>query len=245
MDMLKKFKVGDKVIFINKSSGNSVNYFCDREGIPKELIIHGYDTIGKQYLKPTIPEVVHIFGEYIIVRFPTDNERGYTQLGFKEHQLELYQQPKEYKIFNIGDRVRYLSNLTGTIGCIHNGIAYMSSCINDDGHVFGVYDGSKCSEHGNFMGYSIELIKDNYKNNEPSNSSQNKIGKIMSNIREFAKNVLLSREEKLLRKHGIKDYQGEFTSDARELIMQKLMLDNEKYLVELAEKQEEEEKDNK
>jgi hypothetical protein len=65
---------------------------------------------------------------------------------------------------------------------------------------------------------------------------------IMSNIVNFAKNLVLSDEEKLLRKHGLKDECGSYTSDARELVMEKLLKDNETYLVEVATKKEAEEK---
>lgn len=64
--------------------------------------------------------------------------------------------------FKVGDRVRYNNSLIGTIGCIHNGIAYMSECIDDNGHVFNYPDGCVCEIHRHFMGYflkNLELIE--------------------------------------------------------------------------------------
>ena len=62
----------------------------------------------------------------------------------------------------------------------------------------------------------------------------NKIEKIMSNILEFAKNLVLSEDEKLLRKYNLKDSCGNYTSDAKELVVQKLMKDNEQVLIDTA-----------
>jgi hypothetical protein len=57
---------------------------------------------------------------------------------------------------------------------------------------------------------------------------------IMSKITTFAKNLVLSADEKLLRKYGLKDECGEFTDEAESLVMAKLVKENEAYLVELA-----------
>lgn len=78
---------------------------------------------------------------------------------------------------------------------------------------------------------SFELVE--------SINSSNK--SIMSTIKEFAKNLVLSKKEKLLRKHGLKDSCGEFTADAKELALIKLAQDNQDYLVSLAEAKEKEE----
>ncbi len=67
---------------------------------------------------------------------------------------------------------------------------------------------------------------------------------IMSNIIEFAKNLVLSDSEKLLRKHGLKNECG-FTCEAKEIVMNKLVADNEEYLLAVATKQEEETKKSK
>lgn len=57
---------------------------------------------------------------------------------------------------------------------------------------------------------------------------------IMSKITTFAKNLVLSADEKLLRKYGLKDECGEFTDEAESLVIAKLVKENEAYLVELA-----------
>lgn len=84
-----------------------------------------------------------------------------------------------------------------------------------------------------------------YYNNEPSNSSGNKVGKIMSKLGNFVKNSLLSADEKLLRKNGLKDSCGDYTEEAEELVIAKLIKDNEAYLIEVATAMEVEEKKNK
>jgi len=60
------------------------------------------------------------------------------------------------------------------------------------------------------------------------------IKKSMNNIVTFAKDLLLSADEKLLRKMGIKDECGEYTSEAEGLVSHKLIKDNEPYLLEIA-----------
>lgn len=58
--------------------------------------------------------------------------------------------------------------------------------------------------------------------------------KIMNNIVTFAKDLLLSADEKLLRKMGLKDECGEYTCEAEDLVRHKLIKDNEPYLLEIA-----------
>ncbi|MEK7180279.1 MAG: hypothetical protein AAB706_02285 [Patescibacteria group bacterium] len=55
------------------------------------------------------------------------------------------------------------------------------------------------------------------------------------------KDLTLSANERLLIKYGFQDRCGEFTADARELIMLKLVRDNEAYLLKIAGKLEAEE----
>ena len=70
---------------------------------------------------------------------------------------------------------------------------------------------------------------------------------IMSNIVSFAKDLLLSPNEKLLRKCGLHDEYGKNTNDARELIMDKFLNspENQAYLLEVAEAKQADEKTNK
>lgn len=64
---------------------------------------------------------------------------------------------------------------------------------------------------------------------------------IMKNVIEFVKQSLLSAEEKSMRKNGLKDSCGEYTQDAKKIILDKLTKENEKYLIEIAQKMDEEE----
>lgn len=56
----------------------------------------------------------------------------------------------------------------------------------------------------------------------------------MSKIANFVKNSLLSADEKLLRKYNLKDECGEYTHEAQELVIAKLIKDNEAYLIQVA-----------
>jgi len=96
-------------------------------------------------------------------------------------------------------------------------------------------DGEVSIEEGSFVfgEEDIELI-----NNNNCDETINPVKKIMSNIIDFAKNLSLSADEKLLRKHNLKDSFGEYTSEARELVIQKLIADNEQYFVDIATKKE-------
>lgn len=71
------------------------------------------------------------------------------------------------------------------------------------------------------------------------------IQKVMNSIVKFAKDITLSKEDKLLRKYGLVTECGEYTADAQQVIINKMCEDNKKYLIELAEKIEEEGKSKK
>lgn len=89
-------------------------------------------------------------------------------------------------------------------------------------------------------------LKVSVKNNEDITTSENKCNEsIMSKLTNFVKDSLLSKEEKLMRKHGLKDSCGDYTSEARELAMQKLMSECEDYFTEIVKDMEAEEKANK
>jgi len=88
--------------------------------------------------------------------------------------------------------------------------------------------------------------KSQVSNNDGSCPSENKPTKnIMNKISTFVKNSLLSADERLMRKHGLKDEYGEYTNDARELIIAKTIQDNEEYFVTISKNFEAEEKKNK
>lgn len=103
----------------------------------------------------------------------------------------------------------------------------LRECSDSKGYYFGVY-----RRHDNILlstcsGHDIKAVDFN------NNSSF--IGKIMHNITDYVKSAMLSKEEKLLRKHSLKDAQGNFTQTAKDLVNAKIMQDNEDYLVKCAE----------
>jgi hypothetical protein len=53
----------------------------------------------------------------------------------------------------------------------------------------------------------------------PRDGKVNGVKKVMSNIVEFAKNLTLSQDEKLLREVGLKDECGNFTENARQVVL--------------------------
>ena len=77
------------------------------------------------------------------------------------------------------------------------------------------------------------------------NSKETIMSESTSSVVVFAKSLLLSKEEKLLREAGLKDSCGEYTSEAKELIMNKLVGENEEYLIDIAKKMEDETKPKK
>jgi hypothetical protein len=64
----------------------------------------------------------------------------------------------------------------------------------------------------------------------------------MQNIVNFAKHLTMSADQKLLLKHGLKDECGNYTESAERLIMDKMIKDNEEYLVAVATAKESEDK---
>lgn len=56
----------------------------------------------------------------------------------------------------------------------------------------------------------------------------------MSKIKTFIKNVTLTSDEKLLRKHGLKTECGDYTEEAKEAVINKLVSENEAFLIEIA-----------
>lgn len=57
-----------------------------------------------------------------------------------------------------------------------------------------------------------------------------------TSVVEFAKSLLLSKEEKLLREAGLKDSCGEYTGAAKDIVLNKLVAENEAYLIDIAKK---------
>ncbi|MFA5617741.1 MAG: hypothetical protein WDK95_12930 [Syntrophorhabdaceae bacterium] len=63
------------------------------------------------------------------------------------------------------------------------------------------------------------------------------------NIKKFVKTLTLSKEDKLLREYGLQNDCGDFTEEVKELVINKLVEDNKAYLVEIATKLKEEDKE--
>jgi hypothetical protein len=72
--------------------------------------------------------------------------------------------------------------------------------------------------------------------------NNNKIMSTINNVVDFAKNLTLSKEEKLMRKHGLKTANGEYTPEAQTIIINKIMKEREADLVTIAEEIEKEDK---
>ena len=70
----------------------------------------------------------------------------------------------------------------------------------------------------------------------------NKLDNKIMNIKKFVKTLTLSKEDKLLREYGLQNDCGDFTEEARELVINKLVEENKAYLVEIATKLKEEDK---
>lgn len=122
-------------------------------------------------------------------------------------------------MFKIGDEVN--GNNSGTID------------RKDKKQGNGVYVG-----YGNGWGWRFSCLE-NYKL-ELINKK-----KIMTSIKTFVKNLVLSADEKLMRKHGLKTDCGEYTTDAKEVVINKLCLENEADLVSIAKGLEAEEEKSK
>ena len=67
----------------------------------------------------------------------------------------------------------------------------------------------------------------------------------MNSLVKFVKELTLSKEEKLMRKHGIKNEDGEYTLEAKEVVINKICKENETDLVTIAQGLEAEEKEAK
>jgi len=102
----------------------------------------------------------------------------------------------------------------------------------------------KGTDSGNSM-RDKQFKKFNY--NTPTTPSSVKGNNIMSSIVNFAKDLLLSTDEKLLRKYGLHDENGNNSSVAEELIMDKFLNspENQAYLLEVATAKQAEDKSNK
>ena len=228
---MKKFKVGDRIRV--KDTDNVRAYGYAKESIGKEFVLTEEDLDG-----------YHL----------NNNQYG---CNYLEDDFELVEDTPKPK-FKIGDVLRNKKTLeTITIirisgKDIETTEEQSSSCANwTEDYLWEnfelVEEGcNSCEEDiGDFVGTMCNGTVEVYKDNEPSNSSGNKVGNTMSKLTSFVKNSLLSADEKLLRKYDLKDSCGDYTSEARELVIAKMIQDNEDYLIKVATELEAEEKKNK
>lgn len=59
---------------------------------------------------------------------------------------------------------------------------------------------------------------------------------MVKNAVEFAKNIALGANERMLRETGLKDTNGDYTTEAIEIVMAHVMEENKEVLLELAAK---------
>ena len=176
--------------------------------------------------------------------------------------------------FSVGDRVKIIKRKSGNqTGCEGNsvGVECYIKKIGSSGNnlwsqdfttsYYGWFDNdeielitsetssteecSSCNINGVDFSVSQNGLKEFINGNEPTVSSIKKDRNIMSKLTSFVKNSLFSADEKLLRKYDLKDSCGDYTDEAEELVIDKLIKDNEAYLIEVATNMEAEEKKNK
>lgn len=133
--------------------------------------------------------------------------------------------------FKVGDRVRIIGNKTCQTYTAGKNVGYV-----------GIITQVNLRELNSILGSGYYLVdgKDVWENdlelvtNEPSNSSENKVGVIMGNIKTFVKNSLLSKNEKLLRKYGFKNECGDYTQDAKDYAITLLCAEKEADMIKVA-----------
>lgn len=144
-------------------------------------------------------------------------------------------------MFKIGDRVKKISDAADSYK-VPNG--FKGTVVMNCGELISVQwdidiDGHTCSgrcpdRYGwNINKNCLQLIS------SCETISEKKT--IMSSIKEFAKNLILSADEKLLRKQGLKDSCGNWTCEAKDIAIDMLCNDKEKELIDIATKKELEE----
>jgi hypothetical protein len=137
--------------------------------------------------------------------------------------------------YKIGDRVRVVrNNPENVLGKLGIGSEFTiskieKSCLNYIGWWIHPLDGDPSAID------EVELINCC---DETISSAKN----IMTNIIDFAKELTLSENERLLRKQGLKNSCGDYTEESRELVINRLCSEQEEYLIKVAKAKEESEK---
>lgn len=144
-------------------------------------------------------------------------------------------------MFKVGDNVKYKK---GEIGYPSQEPSnnYTVQCV-QEGKVF-------LFQRNNFIGISGSMCNCGFHTWEAYNTqlelistvgTNNPVAKIMSSVKEFAKNLILGEDEKLLRKQGLKDSCGGYTTDAKDIVMDIVCKANEAELIKIAKAKEVEE----
>lgn len=220
-----KFKVGDKVKVIKGTyNGKSLNGQIGvviQAGEPHEL-------------------------RWCQVKFPNGNVAPFNEDGYGDI-VEIINNSHKPK-FKLGDQVKIIGKgITASASC-NTGYAGVISKIEGMRYQYYYYIGNtgiheweeglelvkEYQELAQDLGLTRKSYLDINITNEPSSSSIKKVGETMSKIANFVKNSLLSADEKLLRKYNLKDECGEYTHEAQELVIAKLIKDNEAYLIQVA-----------
>lgn len=135
--------------------------------------------------------------------------------------------------FNFGDKIVRMEDVSGDlpVGTICQVIGQPNSYFID---VINLTNGLT------YMRYSPEnfkLVEENIIIKESKN--------IMSKALDFVKELTLSSDEKLLRKWGLKDDEGNYTHDSEKIVILKLVEDNKAHLLSIAQGLEDKEKASK
>ncbi len=216
---MSKFKVGDKVRIV-KGSYRGTD-FSGRLGI----VITGSDPNNSLYCT---------------VKFPDGETAPFNGMGMWNDIVEVIEDCKPCESrpkFKVGDEIEFIGIDHG----VWNGkVNHEFGITNDRGEYF-----NPDVNQEDFWD-SIKFIRFiNRESNEVTNTSQNKVGEIMSNITKFVKNLSLSADEKLLRKHGFKNECGEYTLEGRDFAILKTCEVHETAMIEVAKGLEAEAKENK
>lgn len=138
--------------------------------------------------------------------------------------------------YNVGDRIQNVSPDTKKG---RNYLAYGVITEVWGGTVRVQYDNGNSGESTNPRRY-YKIIGRGNDNNAPRSTSNT-----MNTIKNFVRALTLSKEEKLLQKYGLKTECGEYTPQARDIVIAKLCADNEAHLVAIATSYDQELKDEK
>lgn len=137
--------------------------------------------------------------------------------------------------YKVGDRVRFIGTKRYSF-FVRDRIAikgeeFIISSVGENKDLYSVEGAYKKEPDWCYMDTEFELVESNGNGN---------CNKIMTDIKTFVKNLALSSNEKLLRKHGFRDSCGVYTAEAKDFVLVKLCKEYRKDMVEIAKGLEEE-----